>query len=80
MAKMLPMNGAAFMHIVGTIEMIVGPAILTRWTGIGSYVAVVWLVAVALNLLTTGRFFDVAARRNLILRLLPTTHYPLSTL
>jgi hypothetical protein len=42
--------------------MIVGLAILTRWTRIGSYVAMVWLVAIALNLLTTGRFFDVAVR------------------
>lgn len=62
MSRMLPVSDVAFMHMVGVIEMAVGLAILTRWTRIGSYVAMVWLVAIALNLLTTGRFFDVAVR------------------
>jgi hypothetical protein len=48
--------------MVGVIEMIVGLAILTRWTRIGSYVAMVWLVLIALNLSTTGAFRDVAVR------------------
>ncbi len=62
MAGMLPISGATFMHLAGIIEMIVGLAILTRWTRIGSYVAMVWLVMIAGNLVTTGRFFDVAVR------------------
>ena len=61
-SRMLPVSDVAFMHIVGVIEMAVGLAILTRWTRIGSYVAMLWLVGIALNLLTTGRFFDVAVR------------------
>jgi hypothetical protein len=36
--------------------MIVGLAILTQWTRLGAYVAMVWLVAIALNLVTTGMF------------------------
>ena len=35
---------------------------LTRWTRIGSYVAGVWLLAIAGNLLASGRFLDVAVR------------------
>ncbi|HTY63309.1 MAG TPA: hypothetical protein VMG30_13760 [Acidobacteriota bacterium] len=62
MARMLPVSDVVFMHAVGVIEMIVGLAILTRWTRLGSYVAMVWLTAIALNLVTTGRFFDVAVR------------------
>jgi hypothetical protein len=54
------------MHIVGVIEMIVGLAILTKWTRLGSYVAAIWLVAIALQLLTTGGHFDVAVRDVLI--------------
>jgi hypothetical protein len=50
------------MYGVGVVEMAVGLATLTRWAEIGSYVAAVWLVAIALNLVTTGRFFDVAVR------------------
>jgi hypothetical protein len=42
--------------------MIVGLAILTRWTRLGAYVASLWLVAIALNLVTMGAFFDVAVR------------------
>ena len=50
------------MHLVGIIEMIVGLAILTRWTRIGAYIASVWLVLIAVNLLTSGGFFDLAIR------------------
>ncbi len=50
------------MRAVGVIEMIVGLAILTRWTRLGAYVAMVWLVAIAVNLVTTGMFFDLAVR------------------
>ena len=60
--RLLPVSGATFMHIVGVIEMIVGLAILTRWTRIGSYIAMVWLVLIALNLLAAGTFLDVAVR------------------
>ncbi len=62
LARMLPISGATFMHLIGVIEMIVGLAILTRWTRLGSYIAMAWLAAIALNLVTTGRFFDVAVR------------------
>jgi hypothetical protein len=60
--KLLPLSATSFMHIVGVIEMIVGLAILTRWTRLGSYVAAVWLVAIAINLVSTGMFFDLAVR------------------
>jgi uncharacterized membrane protein YphA (DoxX/SURF4 family) len=60
--KLLPFSATSFMHIVGVIEMIVGLAILTRWTRLGSYVAAVWLVSIAINLVTTGMFFDLAVR------------------
>ena len=60
--RLLPVSGATFMHIVGVIEMIVGLMILTRWTRIGSYIAMLWLVAIAVNLIFMGRFFDVAVR------------------
>lgn len=60
--KVLPVSATAFMRTVGVIEMIVGLAILTRWTRPGAYVAMVWLVMIALNLVTTGMFFDLAVR------------------
>jgi hypothetical protein len=60
--KILPFSGQTFMHIVGIIEMIVGLAILTKWTRLGAYVASAWLVLIAINLVSTGMFFDVAVR------------------
>ena len=60
--KMLPFSGQTFMHIVGVIEMIVGLAILTKWTRLGAYVASAWLLAIAINLVSTGMFLDIAVR------------------
>lgn len=60
--RILPFSGQTFMHIVGVIEMIVGLAILTKWTRLGAYVASAWLLAIAINLVSTGMFFDVAVR------------------
>jgi len=60
--KLLPFSATAFMHIVGIIEMIVGIAILTRATRWAAYVAAVWLALIAVNLVITGTYFDVAVR------------------
>lgn len=60
--RTLPVSGSTFMHIVGVIEMVVGLAILTKWTRLGAYVASVWLLLIAVNLVTTGQFFDIAVR------------------
>jgi uncharacterized membrane protein YphA (DoxX/SURF4 family) len=60
--RLLPVSGTTFMHLVGVIEMVVGLMILTRWTRVGSYIAMLWLIAIAVNLISTGRYFDVAVR------------------
>ncbi|HXK61199.1 MAG TPA: hypothetical protein PLP42_15030 [Acidobacteriota bacterium] len=60
--RMLPVSGAFFMQAVGVIEMAVAGLILLGWTRLGGYIAAAWLAAISLNLVTTGQFFDVAAR------------------
>jgi hypothetical protein len=60
--KVVPLSPAAFMRTVGVVEMLVGIAILTRWTRWGAYVAAAWLVCIALNLVSMGMFFDLAVR------------------
>jgi len=60
--KVVPVGAGTFMRVVGVVEMIVGLAILTRWTRLGAYVAMLWLVAIAVNLVSTGMFFDLAVR------------------
>lgn len=60
--RLLPITVPALLGLVGVIEMLVGLAVLTTWTRLGSYVAMAWLLAISVNLLLTGRFFDVAVR------------------
>src|SRR5947199_8781388 len=52
----LPVPPQIFMHCAGVVEMVVGLAILTRWTVIASYVAAVLLLALAMNLVPSGTF------------------------
>jgi uncharacterized membrane protein YphA (DoxX/SURF4 family) len=61
-AQMLPLSQATFMHVIGVVEMLVGAIILAGYTRLGGYVAAAWLGAIAVNLLTTGHYFDVAVR------------------
>jgi uncharacterized membrane protein YphA (DoxX/SURF4 family) len=61
-ASVLPMSATSFMHVVGVIEMAVGAVILAGYTRLGGYVASIWLLCIAVNLVTTGRYFDVAVR------------------
>jgi hypothetical protein len=56
------MSAASFMHVIGIVEMAVGAVILAGYTQLGGYVAAIWLVGIAVNLVTTGRYFDVAVR------------------
>jgi uncharacterized membrane protein YphA (DoxX/SURF4 family) len=59
--SLLPVSPQTFLYAVGIVEILVGLAVLTRWTRIGSYVAAGWLTLVAVNLVLAG-FFDIAVR------------------
>jgi uncharacterized membrane protein YphA (DoxX/SURF4 family) len=60
--KIIPVSTPAFMHAVGAVEIVAGLIVLSRWTKLGSYIVMLWLVGIALNLLTTGMFYDIAVR------------------
>jgi uncharacterized membrane protein YphA (DoxX/SURF4 family) len=60
--RVLPVSDETFMKAVGVVEMLVGLMILTRWTRLGAYVACVWLLGIAVNLVSTGMFYDLAVR------------------
>jgi putative Mn2+ efflux pump MntP len=60
--KVVPVSAATFMHIVGVVEIIAGLVVLSRWTKLGSQIVALWLLAIAVNLLTTGMFYDLAMR------------------
>ena len=60
--KVVPISPATFMHIVGAVEIVAGLIVLSRWTKIGAYIVMLWLLGIAVNLLTTGMFYDLAMR------------------
>ncbi|HEY0591853.1 MAG TPA: DoxX family membrane protein [Thermoanaerobaculia bacterium] len=58
----LPLSAGALMRVAGVVEILVGLAVLSGVTRLGGYVVAAWLTLIAINLVTTGRFFDVAVR------------------
>lgn len=61
MADWLPFSAPAFMMIVGVIEMVAGIIVLKK-PEIGGYIVAAWLAAIALTLLLSFRYVDVAVR------------------
>jgi len=60
--KFLPVSAPVFMRAVGVIEIVAGLLIMTKYTRIAAYIVSAWLVGIAINLATTGMFFDLAVR------------------
>ena len=59
--RILPVT-AIFMRGVGVIEIVVGVAILFGMTRVFAYIAMLWLFAIAANLISTGTYYDIAVR------------------
>ena len=59
--EMLPFSGHVFMMMVGVIEIIAGIIVL-RKTEIGGYIVAAWLTLIALSLLASFNYMDVAVR------------------
>ncbi len=65
LSPVLPRFGlepSTFMHVVGVVEILAGIFVLTRFTRYAAYVVAAWLLLIAVNLLTTGHYFDIAVR------------------
>lgn len=60
-ARMLGGNVHPFMMVVGVIEIVAGLVVAVR-PRIGAYVVAAWLVAIIVNLLASGHYFDIALR------------------
>ena len=60
-AHMLPFSAATFMMIVGVIEIIAGIIVLTK-TELGAFIVSAWLICIALQLLLSMHYLDVAVR------------------
>lgn len=60
--RIVPISATTLMHVIGVVEIIAGLVVLSRWTKIGGYVVMFWLFGIAVNLLSTGMFYDLAMR------------------
>lgn len=60
--RIVPVSTPTFMHVIGVVEIVAGILVLSRWTKIGSYVVMLWLLGIAVNLVTMGMFYDLAMR------------------
>lgn len=61
LTSMIPFSAGTFMAIVGVIEIVAGILVLTR-PRIGAFVVMGWLIAIALTLILSGQYLDVAVR------------------
>lgn len=60
--KVTHLQATTFMHIVGAVEIVAGILVLTKFTRWASLIVMFWLLAIAINLLTMGMFYDLAVR------------------
>ena len=60
-ASMLPFYVHTFMQIVGVIEIIAGLLVFVKPV-VGGYVVMAWLICIALQLIASGKYYDVAVR------------------
>ena len=57
----IPLSATAFMSIVGVIEIIAGIIVLAK-PKLGSLIVGFWILAIVINLLLSGQYFDLAVR------------------
>jgi len=60
-ASILPFSVHTFMQIVGVIEIIAGIIVLAK-PAVGGWIVMAWLICIALQLLASGEYLDVAVR------------------
>jgi hypothetical protein len=59
--SMLPFSAHTFMQVVGVIEIIAGILVFAK-PAIGGWVVMAWLICIALTLIVSGNYLDVAVR------------------
>jgi uncharacterized membrane protein YphA (DoxX/SURF4 family) len=63
--RRLPIDGRTFMRMVGLVEIAAGLLVLRRPRAGGAVVSA-WLAAITANLLSMGKYLDIAARDALL--------------
>jgi len=60
--NILPVSASTLMRAAGVVEMIAGVVVLSGLTRLGGYVVAAWLTLIAISLVTSGHYLDVAVR------------------
>jgi uncharacterized membrane protein YphA (DoxX/SURF4 family) len=60
--RLLPFSTTTFMHVAGVIEIVAGLVVLSRFTTFGAYLVSAWLALIAISLIASGHYLDVAVR------------------
>ena len=60
--SIIPLSAGTLMRVAGVIEIVAGLALLAGFTRVFGYVVAAWLTLIAISLVTTGHYFDVAVR------------------
>jgi uncharacterized membrane protein YphA (DoxX/SURF4 family) len=60
--RLLHIQPATFMHMVGVIEIVAGLIVLSNLTRWGAYIVMFWLLGIALQLVAQLAYLDVAVR------------------
>jgi len=60
--RLIPVSGDTFLRGAGIVEMLIGVAILTRWTRAGAYALAAWMLATSANLAVARNFWDLVLR------------------
>jgi uncharacterized membrane protein YphA (DoxX/SURF4 family) len=60
--RMLGSHSHQFTLVAGAVEIILGLLVITSWTKLGAYLASAWLLLMAINLVMTGQYRDIALR------------------
>lgn len=60
--QIAPLSPPTLMRAVGIVEMAAGVLVLSKYTRLGALVVSAWLTLVALQLLSTGGYRDLAVR------------------
>jgi uncharacterized membrane protein YphA (DoxX/SURF4 family) len=60
--RMMGSHSHQFTLVAGAVEVILGLLVITGWTKLGAYLASAWLLLMAINLVMTGQYGDIALR------------------
>jgi uncharacterized membrane protein YphA (DoxX/SURF4 family) len=59
--RMLHLSPRTFLHLAGIVEIVAGILVASKFTRLGAYVVMAWLICIAINLVSM-HMFDVAVR------------------